>query len=213
MNRSDLLAIENVNKHGVLLVFPVKNRKEPLSLWSVSHPRTEMRWEWTEDGDDRVAKMWMQMKRLSDCREIVYSKWFQGRATFFSKTLFQAMLRLKNSAGPIPDPHARTILTILEQDSPLSTKELKKLAELQGRYNEGVYSRAMKALFNRLAIVGFGEVEDGAFPSLAVAATSLIYEELVEGARGMSVDEAQTTLDTAMPPGSAFRKFWDRSSI
>ena len=36
----------------------------------------------------------------------------------------------------------------------------------------------MKELWSTLAIVGVGEVEDGAFPSLAHAATDVVFEDL-----------------------------------
>src|SRR6476659_3749059 len=88
-------AISKINKKGILLVFPINNRKEPQSLWSEFYPRKKMRWEWDNSGDDSVAEMWGLMKRLSENREVVYSKWYQGRATFFSQELFAAMLRLR----------------------------------------------------------------------------------------------------------------------
>src|SRR5687767_5530271 len=87
-------AISRINKNGILLVFPINNRKEPKSLWSEFFPRTKMKWEWDETGDNRVGDLWMLMKRLSDCRQVVYSKWYQGRATFFSRELFVALLSL-----------------------------------------------------------------------------------------------------------------------
>jgi len=202
-------AIEKINKNGVLLVFPVNNKKEPKSLWSEFFPRTKMRWEWDDSGDNRVANMWMLMKRLSDCREVIYSKWYQGRATFFSKDLFCAMLSLmmrpKSLHGEL-SPAARNILDALEMDSPLSTKELKRVTELQGKFNESMYTRALKELFLRGLVVGFGEVDDGAFPSLAVGATKHLYEELWLKAESLSAKSAQKTVDQFMPEGSLFRK-------
>lgn len=133
-------AISKINKKGVLLVFPHQNRKEPASLWSEFFPRRKMRWEWDESGDNKVGEMWMLMKRLSDCRQVVYSKWYQGRATFFSRPLFTAVLRLTQFTNTAPlSPTAQTLLEILENDSPLSTKELKRASDLQGRLNEGLY--------------------------------------------------------------------------
>lgn len=141
-------AIAKINKNGVLLVFPITNKKEPNSLWSEFYPRTKMRWEWDESGDNRVADMWRLMKRLSSCREVVYSKWYQGRATFFSREFFSALLCLMNGEHntPLSRP-AQTILETLEMDSPLSTKQIKAATDLQGRYNEPVYGKAMKELF------------------------------------------------------------------
>ena len=68
-------AVVKINKNGILLVFPVNNQKQPISLWSEFFPRSKMRWEWDELGDNRVGQLWSLMKKLSDCGEVVYSKW------------------------------------------------------------------------------------------------------------------------------------------
>lgn len=208
-------SIDCINAKNILLVFPVKNAKEPASLWGSLHPRTPMKWEWDDSGDNRVFEMWSRMKHLSSCREVVYSKWYMGRATFFSRNLFVAMLRLLGTSqqnGVGLSKTARLLLSELESDSPLSTKQLKLLTDLRGRDNESIYNRAMKELFHRLHIVAFGEVEDGAFPSLAVGATQLIYEDLWIESLKISKSSAQTLVDTAMPEGSQFRNFFDRIS-
>jgi hypothetical protein len=171
-------ACEAINKHGMLLVFPINNQKEPRSLWHEFYPRSEMRWVWDEDGDDRVMKMWFTMKKLSVDKRVVYSKWYQGRATFFSREVFTALRSYLSPDRENLSRQAQELLEILESDSPLSTKQLKKMSELQGKDNASIYNRAMKTLFEQLWIVGFGEVDDGAFPSLAVGATSLLYEDL-----------------------------------
>jgi hypothetical protein len=116
----------------------------------------------------------------------------------------------------MPDPRsslsrvARTLFEVLENNSPLSTKELKQAANLQGKSNESAYSRAMKELFTRLLIVGFGEVEDGAFPSAAVGATDLLFGELCREAEEMPLRDAQSVVDRFLPAGSQFRRFFDR---
>ena len=185
-------AIALVERHGALLVFPIGNRPEPKSLWSVLHPRTPMRWEWDETGDGRVVDLWHARRELAESREVVYSKWFQGRATLFAKGVFEAMLATfvaeartttKATAAGSPltaglSPDARALLEILEDDSPQSTKALKRSAGMQGRVMEAAYTRALKELWSRLLVVGAGEVEDGAFPSLSIGATKLLFEDL-----------------------------------
>jgi hypothetical protein len=209
-------AVARIDANGVLLVFPVNNRELPLSLWSEFFPKTPMVWSWNEDSDGRVSVMWGLMKRLSDCREVVYSKWYQGRATFFSRELFTAMLCLRCFQS---DPRrglsetARTLLDVLENNSPLSTRLLKELTDLQGRIHEAEYSRAMKDLFTRFLIVGFGEVNDGAFPSLAVGATELLFDDLWRKGEEMSLRKAQITLDRLMPKESNFRRYFDKTSV
>ncbi len=215
MSRAQTKAIDAINEHGVLLVFPILNKKEPHSLWQDFHPRTPMRWEWDESGDDKVMRMWALMKQLSENTSVVYSKWYQGRATFFSRELFTAMLTLlKTPKNPTIYSHlqrsARDILEILESDSPLSTKQIKKLADLQGKDNEAQYSRAMKQLFEMQLIVAFGEVEDGAFPSLAVGATRLLYEDLWERSKKMPQESAQKTLEKFAPKTSKTRTFFEK---
>jgi len=68
----------------------------------------------------------------------------------------------------------------------------------------------MKELFMRLLIVGFGEVEDGAFPSLAVGATELVFEDLWREGSQMSAPRAKATLERFMPPGSHFKRHFEK---
>jgi hypothetical protein len=209
-------AISRINTNGALLVFPINNREQPQSLWAEFYPGSKMIWDWNENSgnnDYRVSDMWALMKRLSDCREVVYSKWYQGRATFFSRELFTAMLSLTSHpriARHELSSSARTLFEVLENNSPLSTKELKTLSELRGRENEAEYARGMKELFTRLLIVGFGEVDDGAFPSLAVGATELLYQDLWRDASNMSPATARGVVDRLMLSGSHFRKFLEK---
>lgn len=203
-------AVEYINKQGCLIVFPVNNNKEPLSLWSQFFPKSKMRWEWNEDSDDRIGQLWMLMKSLSAQDDVVYSKWFKGRATFFSRELFVALLKSMET------PHLQTqemprkaasILETLQSNSPMSTRDIKKEHGLQGKDNEAEFNRCMKYLFSRLLIVGRGEVEDGAFPSLAVGATSLIFEDLWLSSKKISIKNAHEAISHFMPEKSLTLKF------
>jgi hypothetical protein len=209
-------AVDFISRNGVLLVFPINNRQLPRSLWSQFFPDTPMIWDWNEDADHRVSDMWSLMKGLSGNRAVVYSKWYQGRATFFSRELFTAMLcvrRLHDREDRRKlDDAARQIMEVLENNSPLSTRKLKELTDLQGRLHESAYSRSMKMLFSKLMIVGFGEVDDGAFPSLAVGATELLYDDLFSDAEAMPIREAQRIIDHFVPVSTHFRRFWDKTS-
>jgi hypothetical protein len=212
---SDKAAIAKINEHGALLVFPVGNSPEPRSLWSEFYPRARMRWEWTGDGDARMWRMWMMMKRLSAGHDVVYSKWYSGRATFFSQELFTALLataiRARRNPADGLEGTARRVLDILESNSPLSTRQLKLESGLTGRENEGLYSRSLKSLFTRFLIIAPGEVDEGSFPSLAIGATRLLREDLWAEAERMSVARARQTIDRRMPPASRFRRFLDRT--
>ena len=172
-----------------------------------------MVWDWNEDGDARVAGMWQLMKRLSQSGDVVYSKWYQGRATFFSRELFTSMLAIQRRRSDLRrglSGGAKAVIELLENNSPFSTKELKKATDLQGREHETEYNRAMKELFSRLLIVGFGEFEDGAFPSLAVGATELLFSDLWTKAEDMRPSEAESVIERFMPKGSQFRRYFAR---
>ena len=192
-------AIGHIDRRGVLLVFPVANRPRPRSLWSELHPRTKMRWEWDSTGDGRVVGLWHLRAELARSGKVVYAKWFRNRATFFSRAVFQAMIGALMASGPLDaglGPEAREILEILEDSSPQSTKALRKAAGLQGKMLERPWNAALKQLWSRMLIVGFGEVDDGAFPSLAVGATRLLFEDLWLAARDR--DEAGRAEDEAL---------------
>ena len=209
MNRTS--AISAINAAGVLLVFPIGNKKQPASLWSHFHPRKPMRWEWDESGDAGVADLWHLRSELSTTRKVVYTKWYQGRATYFSKPVFTATLRALNPVGDIRESlsvDARRILDILEADSPISTKALKKQASLSGREKEKHYQRALKELWSRLLIVAFGEVDDGAFPSLAIGATRVLFEELWDEAFHMSPEAAKEAVGKKLKPENVFKRYF-----
>lgn len=206
-------AIKAINRNGVLLVFPNNNKPTPKSIWSEFYPKTKLKWEWDDNGDQKVFKMWQLMKELSTCKDVVYSKWQSGRATFFSRELFVALIAVLKNEAPLTfklSVQAKALLTELESDSPLSTRDLKKLTGLQGKDNEGSYNRGMRELFSRFLIVGFGEVDDGAFPSLAVGATQHIYEDLWLEATELDLESAQERVDQLMPMGTEFRKYFEK---
>lgn len=186
-------AIAGIQKKGGLLVYPIKNKKEPESVWSVLFPRTEMRWSWDEDADNRVGRVWLLKEELSRSGEVVYGKWYKGRATFLSFDAF-VHLRAYLRDVPIRRPEARQMLEVLELDSPLSTKQLKAAVELQGRLFESTFTKAQRELFEKLEIVGYGEVNDSAFPSMAIGASKLIFEELCARSEEIGVAEAEEFL-------------------
>lgn len=213
-NMNQKSAIAAINEMGVLLVFPMNNAKEPASLWSYFYPRSEMVWEWDEGGDDRVAKLWHLREQLSSSGKVVYTKWFQGRATFISKKLFTALLSFQVNTEDYRhglSAEARELLSILEIESPISTKTLKKMSGLTGKQNESKYERVLKELWSRLLIVAYGEVDEGAFPSLAIGATRSIFEELWVEAQKLSSKEAFQIVNTYLAPRSKFQGFFVKS--
>lgn len=68
----------------------------------------------------------------------------------------------------------------------------------------------MKELFSRFLIVAYGEVDDGAFPSLAVGTTRNLFEDLVLDAGKLSSTKAQILVDQLMPKENLFRKYLEK---
>lgn len=194
----------------MLLVYPLPNRKEVPALWSVLYPRSEMHWSWDADADPRVSELWRLREQIARGRQVVYSKWFRGRAVFFSQALFGAMLAELRPHELDRSREADELLELLDEDSPQSSKLLRGQAGLRGQGSERAWTRALKELWERLLIVGTGEVDDGAFPSLELGATRWIFEPLWEAAgNGPSADQ-RALIDAHLPPGSAFGKHWRR---
>jgi hypothetical protein len=207
---SEAKARRAIEEHGVLLVYPIDNRAEPPSLWRALHPRSPMRWAWDEGADDRVVALWHLRERLAASRAVVYGKWFQGRATFFARPLYTAMLAHVRQEPLLLSSEARELLALVEEDSPQSTKMLRRAAGLGGRAYERVWTRAMRELWTRLLIVGTGEIDDGAFPSLAVGATRWIFEDIWDATSEPPSEEQRALVATHLPATSAFGKHWRR---
>ena len=94
-------AVGHIEKYGILLVYPIAGKSDPASLWSVAYPRSKMRWEWDDNGDDRVARLWHLREELSRSKKVVYAKWLNGRATFFSREVFAALPSRFERARPM----------------------------------------------------------------------------------------------------------------
>jgi hypothetical protein len=201
-------AITKINKRGILLVYPIQNRPDPASLWTEFYPRSEMRWEWDDGSDNRVANLWRLRERLSCSGKVVYSKWYQNRATFFSHEVFPLLVAASGANEGHLSPAARQVLRVLEEDSPLSTKELKRRTGLVGKRFEKDYDRALKELWKSFFIVGYGEVDDGAFPSLAVGAASLLFSDLWGQAQRLDAAQAEKALTEKVGADSLFYKFY-----
>jgi hypothetical protein len=198
-------AVRAVDRAGACLVYPLAGRKDPASLWHSFFPRKAMRWEWSEEGaDDSVAEMWHLRERLSRSEKVVYAKWFKGRATFFSREVFVWLLAyLQSPEEQLRNREAIRLYEILREHSPLSTKRLKKYSDLQGKFFEATFSKALRELWEKLLIVGWGEVDDGAFPSLNVGCSRDLFEDLWQEATKFSSDQAAQALE----------EFWGRDNL
>jgi hypothetical protein len=160
--------------------------------------------------------MWQLREELARGADVVYAKWFRDRATFFSRPVFRALLAVLVREG---DPRAglsragAALLELLDDNSPQSTKELRASSGLQGRAHEGTYARALKELWSRLLVVGVGEVDDGAFPSLNLSATRHRFEDLLPGtpaARDTAAEDARA-LEAALAEGPLFARHLDKT--
>lgn len=205
-------AIDAINKHSALLVFPIKNKIEPLSLWQVFHPRTKMDWDWSEDGNNLVARMWHLREELSRSDLVVYTKWYQGRATFFSTSFFPYILSYfsqKLDWDRTLSEHARYIYRALLENSPQAPKQLRRT--LRDEYGleltAAELEKVVKQLFRYLLIVGYGEIDEGAFPSLAIGASKNIFEELWDKSLTISTAQRSEAIENLLPRNSTFAKY------
>lgn len=199
-------AIQATIENEWLLVFPIPKKKEPLSVWHVLYPRTTMRWEWTESADDKVVQLWHLRRLLAESHRVIYSKWYRGRATIFSERMFKRLWVYFADDRKRILGEGREIVDLLEMESPLSTKQIRRGSDLAGKDNEKRYLNAMKELWRTFAIVGVGEIDDAAFPSLAHAATDVVFEELCRSAeKEMTFDQAKIWL-AANVTDKSFRK-------
>lgn len=214
MARSKLARLQAiVDRLGITLVYPLAHHADPPSLWAELYPGRAMEWSWNADADPRVAEVWHLRERLSREGDVAYAKWFRGRATFFSLPVFHALLGRLADAGDVfggLPREAMEILEIVRERSPLSTKEIRAAADLRGKAYERVFEHAMKTLWARLLIVGHGEIADGAFPSLAVGATELLFEDIWL-ARENVPEDASRQLDIALERSPKFRRELGRS--
>lgn len=203
----EMRAESAIERHGALLVYPIQNRREPPSLWFELHPQSEMHWSWDADADPRVSALWRLRERLARSRRVVYGKWYKGRALFLSRGLFGALLAQRPPDLGACSEEAREILRLLEEDSPQSSKRLRAQAGLRGKLGERAYTQALRELWRELLIVGTGEVDDGAFPSLEIGATRWIFEPLWEARHAplAPVQEALLARFLASPLGTPFR--------
>ena len=169
-----------------------------------------MKWSWDEDHDDRVGKLWIAREQLSRSGRVVYAKWFQNRATFFSRECFVNMLSFLGAhsfADSGASPQSRDVLEILLADSPLSTKQLKAAAELEGRINETAFNRALRPLWQHLLLVGYGEFQDSSFPSLGHGASATLFEDLWTEARAVEREAAGAWLRERLGETNPFYKY------
>jgi len=206
-----LSAIKKIEKSGMLLVFPIKNKPHLPSLWGGFYPEEQMVWDWSEEADGRVAALWHLRAELSDSRDVVYTKWFQNRATFFSLELFEALLSLASSKSKTSlrlSRDAERILDALEEDSPLPSKELKLRSELTGRENSSKFERAIRELWQRFLIVGFGEIDEGGYPSLAVGSSRLLFEESWDKSLKISPPDRKMSVERYLQPVTEFNSLY-----
>lgn len=206
-------AVTAINQYGALLVFPANNEPLPPSLWSVFHTGKKMDWDWSSDGDSLVPQLWHLRTELAVSNEVVYTKWFQGRATVFSKELFTRILSTYSSKeDPLEgvSDQARIIYSVLMDDSPLPTKELKARVREESDTAMTSFDRSMKELWRRCLVVGYGEVEEGGFPSLAVGVTKNLFEELWDDSLLVSETNRTSQVAALLPAESPFLKAYKR---
>jgi len=199
-------AIQALEKKGILLVFPIRNAKNPPSLWYEFFPKTKMRWEWDDSGDSRLGDLWRLKDELSSSGKVVYTKWYKNSATFLSFECFEALYKLLSDKDFYQNPSTQSlkIHQRLLENSPVSSKTLRKEFKENQGWKSNLLDKYLKDLWQRLWIVGYGEVDDGAFPSLALAASSLMFEAQVKKASKLKSKEALSILEKRLGKDSLF---------
>jgi hypothetical protein len=177
--------LECIEEKHWALVYPLKGKDQWPSLWHHLYPRRPMNWSWDSEADPRISQLWADREDLASQKLAVYTKYFRDRATFFSKPYFVSLLREHRPWTKKPsDRLSRWLLDSLLDNTPQSTKMLKRRwRSLDGSAPNGNWDRSLKTLFRGLWIVGLGEEDDGAFPSLRLGATELAWEELWQEAQ------------------------------
>jgi len=164
-----------------------------------------MRWVWDDNADNRIVQLWHLREKLSASGKVVYVKFFQNRATFLSLKIFPSLLRCLNDGYQLPR-QAQQLLQLLLEDSPQTTKSLKKTTKREWGWQNKDFEGNLKILWQRLLIVGVGEVDDGAFPSLNIAATEHHFELLWQSSQSMTAEESDKILEKWAPKDSLLRK-------
>lgn len=206
-------AVGAINRHHIQLVYPIKNAEEPRALWHSLYPGAFMKWDWSEDADQRVVDIWHLKNELCYGQDVVYAKWFRGRATFFSREIFVPMICLLKTTqveGIHRNMHANDIYEALLDNSPQTPKLVKQAVELSGAHNRSDYERGVKLLWEQLLIVGTGEVDEGQFPALAMGATKHIFEDLWDEGGSLDPGEAEERCRKLLPSDSPFFKYFNR---
>lgn len=208
-------AVAAINKYGMLLVFPQNNKVDPHSLWSHFFPKKKMNWKWETADESGLTDLWNLKTELSTSKKVVYTKWYQDKATFISAELFCALFKvlnsdLRNESRRSLSKTSLCILNQLEADSPISSKELKKMVSKIEKRTDVSLDKAMKELWTRLLIVAYGEFKDGSFPSLGIAATETVFEDLWIEANKMSDKSAMTIIERYLPKELLFRKHLEK---
>ena len=186
----------------MLLVFPWVTALSPI-LVVRDLPAQQDAWE---DDDGMVAPSSGIYGRTSLLGEVVTPSGITGHGVFA-----QGLHRSPCTCWGTRGFQARDILDILIADSPQSTKALRRETGLTGRPNERIYERALKELWTRLFIVGFGEIDEGAFPSLAMGATKVLFEDLHTKASTMGAEEAAAGREALFKSVPLARKFYEKT--
>jgi hypothetical protein len=206
-------AVKHIGRAGVLLLYPVKNRPNIPSLWNAFFPEEPMNWDWSKEGDARIAELWHLRTELSTSGKVVYGKWLQNRGTLFSIELYTSLLsfmvnRSESELGLSRE--ASALLRTLNEDSPRATKSLKVELGLYGADGRAEFERSLKELWLRLLVVGFGETEEGGYPSLAIGSTRLLFEDLWDESVRIPQDARDAAIKRYIDHHPAFQKNFRR---
>lgn len=174
-------ALETVEKYGCVAIFPekIKKKNSIVSLWEIYFPRTKMNWEWDEDADRRVVRLWWLKNEVAQTKKVLYGRFLSNRPVLVSKDKAREMMKVM--IRPQLNALAREILNRLEDNSPQTKRMLARELRAEGwEFSKSEIEKSLLSLQKGFWIVNLGdsEREKGPMPSTEYAALSLVFPEL-----------------------------------
>ena len=192
-------AVRFIDAVGFCLLFPVKNVLLP-SLYYAMTRRIPITW------DKYTVKLWEWKDELPRRRRALYTKYFRGRGTFFSRAMLANFLALRGgsariaghetfySAGKVSHD-ARTLWQTLAEHGPLATLELRHACKLDSKAGNTRFKKAILELQCLLVVTHFGaEQETAAWASNRLELVARAFPEEAQQCRGITPAAARAAI-------------------
>jgi len=133
-------ALNFVNKHGCVTLFPIRGVAFPSLYRAVAG----------KNRDEKFDRAWNWADHMAQEKKIHYGKLVKNQVTLISLELFPSFYRLhrRNKLGGTP----KKILDYLKQHGPTPTTNLRKGLNLTGRESKQEFTKAIDQLQSAFAI-------------------------------------------------------------